>query len=220
MFKWVDEGEIPASSFRDEVSPRLSDASIRWSARVADGYGIGAAINEIVKALPAETTIAFDGGRFLGEAFKYAAAQTPERQVLSTSFGAVGMGMGAAIGAAAAAPEHPTLLVTGDGGFMMSGLAELQSTVRNHLPLIVVICNDGSYGAEYDQFVNKAIDPDLSLFAWPSFADTAMALGVVGVTVESEHDLSAALNAVANAGARSIVIDLKINPAAIPEVPH
>ena len=53
--------------------------------------------------------------------------------MLSTSFGAVGMGMGAALGAAAAAPDHPTLLITGDGGYMMSGMAEFQS-VRSEQP--------------------------------------------------------------------------------------
>ena len=220
MLDWIGQAEVPASSFRDQVASRLTDDSIRWTASVADGYGLGAVINEIVNSLPAETTIAFDGGRFLGEAFKYAAAQTPERQVLSTSFGAVGMGMGAALGAAAAAPDHPTLLITGDGGYMMSGLAEFQSSVRNNLPLVVIVCNDASYGAEFDQFVNKSIDPGLSLFTWPAFADTATALGGTGVTVEGEDDLAAVLKALTDPLSGSVLIDVKFDAADIPEVPH
>jgi acetolactate synthase-1/2/3 large subunit len=220
MYEWIEEADIPATSFLSEISPRLTESSIRWSANVADGYNIGSVISEIVGALPEETTIVFDGGRFLGEAFKYAAARTPERQVLSTSFGAVGMGMGAALGAAAAAPDHPTLLITGDGGYMMSGMAEFQSSVRNDLPLIVVVCNDASYGAEYDQFVNKSISPDLSLFAWPSLAGTAAALGAAGVTIEGKEDLPAALKLLADPLAGSILIDIKIDASDIPEVPH
>jgi acetolactate synthase I/II/III large subunit len=220
MYDWIEEAEVPTSSFLSEVSPGLTDASIRWSASVDDGYGIGSVIYEIVSALPMETTIAFDGGRFLGEAFKYAAAPTPESQILSTSFGAVGMGMGAAVGAAAAAPDHPTLLITGDGGYMMSGMAEFHSSIRNKLPLIVVVCNDASYGAEYDQFVNKSIDPDLSLFAWPSFAETAAALGAVGVTIQGEQDLPAVLKVLADPLSASILIDIRIDAADIPEVPH
>jgi acetolactate synthase-1/2/3 large subunit len=220
IFSWLDEGEIDGSPFRDRALPRLGDSSTRWESRVADGYNIGSALSEIVLALPPETTITFDGGRFLGEAFKYAAAATPERQVLSTSFGAVGLGMGAAIGAAAAAPNHPTVLITGDGGYMMSGMAELQSAARSQLPLVVVICNDACYGAEYDQFVNKGMDPRLSLFAWPSFADTASAVGAVGVTVEGESDLAEALKAIAEPVQRSVVIDMRIDPAAVPEVSH
>jgi acetolactate synthase-1/2/3 large subunit len=220
LLDWIEQADVPSSPYREQVSSRLSDASIRWNASIADGYGIGAVISEIVNALPAETTITFDGGRFLGEAFKYAAALTPERQVLSTSFGAVGMGMGAALGAAAAAPEHPTLLITGDGGYMMSGMAEFQSAVRNDLPLIVLVCNDASYGAEYDQYVNKSLDPGLSLFEWPSFAVTAAAIGATGVTVEGEHDLPAALKALADPLAGSVLIDIRIDAAAIPEVPH
>jgi acetolactate synthase I/II/III large subunit len=220
MHDWIVEAEVPSSEFRGRVLPRLKDSSIRWKAAVADGYHIGAAINEIVDALPPETTIAFDGGRFLGEAFKYAAATSPERQVLSTAFGAVGLGMGAALGAAAADPTNRPLLITGDGGYMMSGMAEFHSAVRNNLPLVVVVINDGSYGAEYDQFVNKGIDPELSLFTWPSFADTAIALGAVGLTVEGEDDLPAALKALDDPAAGSVLIDIKIDAAAIPEVPH
>ena len=130
------------------------------------------------------------------------------------------MGMGAALGAAAAAPDQPTLLITGDGGYMMSGMAEFHSSIRNNLPLVVVVCNDGSYGAEYDQFVNKSIDPGLSLFSWPSFAETATALGAIGVTVEDEHDLPAALKALVDPLAASILIDIRIGAADIPEVPH
>jgi acetolactate synthase-1/2/3 large subunit len=146
-------------------------------------------------------------------------AHDVERQVLSTSFGAVGLGMGAAIGAAAAAGDEPVLLVTGDGGFMMNGLAELHSAIREALSLIVVICNDSSYGAEYDQYVNKGVKPDLSLFTWPSFPAVAQAVGAVGVAVVSLDDLPAAVAAVQNSGG-CVVIDVRVDAGAVPEVPH
>ncbi len=218
--RWLDYGEIAPSSFRAQALDQLDEASIRWEARVADGYNLGSVVNEIVRVLPADSTIAFDGGRFLGEAFKYAAAKAPRHQVLSTSFGAVGLGMGAAIGAAAAAPGGTTLLITGDGGFMMSGLAELPSAARSGHPLVVVICNDGSYGAEYDQFVTKGMNPELSLFQWPSFADTANAVGAIGITVEGEADVEAAVKVLADLPEQSVVVDVRIGPGDIPEVPH
>jgi acetolactate synthase I/II/III large subunit len=127
--------------------------------------------------------------------------------------------MGAAIGAAVAAPDHPTVFVTGDGGFMMNGLAELHSCVRQDIPLVVVICNDGSYGAEYDQYVNRQVRADLSLFRWPSFADVAQGLGAVGRTITKNDDIPSALEALKLSG-RTIVIDIKVDADSVPEVAH
>ena len=87
------------------------------------------------------------------------------------------------------------------------------------LPLIVVICNDGSYGAEYDQFVNKGVRPDLSLFQWPDFAEVARSLGAEGLTIESVSDVAAAV-AACDSPTRPVVIDVRTTPGDIPEVPH
>src|ERR1700740_1411406 len=102
---------------------------------------------------------------------------------------------------------------------MIDGLAELSSALRASLPLIVVICNDGSYGAEYDQYLHKSVSPALSLFDWPSFASVAQAMGAAGVTVSSIADVAAAV-AAARAGVCPIVIDVVMGPGDIPEVAH
>ena len=139
--------------------------------------------------------------------------------MLTTAFGAVGLGMGAAIGAACAAGDEPTVFITGDGGFMMNGLAELNSAIRASLPLIVVVCNDSSYGAEYDQYVHKSVSPALSLFDWPSFAAVAQAMGADGLTVSSVADVPAAI-AAARMRAYPLVIDVLMDPGDVPEVAH
>lgn len=216
---WLDAGDVPASPFRDRVTAGVSDDDLRFT--YSDTHGvvtIGAVLSALDHVLPRERTVIFDGGRFMGEAFKYVASDW-RRQILSTAFGAVGMGMGAAIGAAAAAPDEPAILITGDGGFMMNGVAELNSAVRANIPLIVVICNDRSYGAEYDQFVNKDVPSDLSIFDWPDFALVATALGADGYAIDDLGDLDAAMAALKDPP-RPVVIDVRIDVAAIPEVPH
>jgi acetolactate synthase-1/2/3 large subunit len=216
---WLDEGAVPASSFRDRVTAGLVQADLVAVARPGATLTLASALSQITAVLPERRTVVFDGGRFLGEAFAYVHSPDPERQVLSTSFGAVGLGMGAAIGAACAAQDEPTLFITGDGGFMMNGLAELHSAIRQDIPLIVVICNDGSYGAEYDQYVNKGVKTDLSLFSWPSFPAVARSLGADGYAVQTADQLPAALEAV-RAQRRHVVIDVRIGPEDVPEVAH
>ena len=166
----------------------VTDADLVAVTPLGDKLTFAGALSTLNQNLPHPRTIVTDGGRFQGESFKYLWSTDHFREVQTTTFGAVGMGMGAAIGAALAAPDEPTILVTGDGGFMMNGLAELHSAVRADIPLIVLICNDSSCGAEYDQFVSKGLPPDLSLFDWPDFAEVAPTLGADSVTVtRCEH---------------------------------
>jgi acetolactate synthase-1/2/3 large subunit len=219
FIKWLDTGEVPRTSFRDSVCPGIRDVDLRFDAALGETLTLAGVLSELNRALPAQRTVVWDGGRFLGEALKYIYGPDYRSEVLSTAFGAVGMGMGAAIGAACAAGDEPTVFVTGDGGFMMNGLAELHSAIRTPLPLIIVICNDGSYGAEYDQYVHRSVAPELSLFSWPSFAEVARAIGADGVTVSTVADVPAAV-AAAQAPARPVVIDVLIDPAAVPEVAH
>jgi acetolactate synthase I/II/III large subunit len=219
FIKWLDEGEVPPTSFRERVCAGIRDTDLRFSADLGETITIAGVLSELNRSLPAQKTVVWDGGRFLGEALKYIGGPDYRSDVLSTAFGAIGMGMGAAIGAACAAGDEPTVCIIGDGGFMMNGLAELHSAIRAGLPLIIVIFNDGSYGAEYDQYVNKSVSPALSLFAWPSFAEVARAMGADGITVSSVADVPAAI-AAAQAPLRPLVIDVPMDPAQIPEVPH
>jgi acetolactate synthase I/II/III large subunit len=218
FIEWLDAAEVPPAPFRERVCGILIEADLSFTRPLGERVTLAGVLSSVNRALPERRTAVFDGGRFLGEAFKYIDAAW-NSQILSTSFGAVGMGMGAAIGAACAARGEPTVLVTGDGGFMMNGLAELHSAVRAGTPIIVVICNDGSYGAEYDQYVNKNVNADLSLFSWPSFAEVARTLGADGFTINTVADVEPALAAIASPR-RPVVIDVHVGPADIPEVAH
>jgi thiamine pyrophosphate-dependent acetolactate synthase large subunit-like protein len=119
--------------------------------------------------------------------------------------------MGNAIGASFGAPGRPTLLVTGDGGFMLGGLAEFNTAVRHGVDLVVVLFNDAAYGAEHIQFRNKNMDPAISTFDWPDFGPVATALGGRGYTVRNLEQLDEALDAVQTRD-RPVLIDIRIDP--------
>jgi acetolactate synthase I/II/III large subunit len=219
FIEMLDAAEIAPSGFRQRVTAGLTQADLAHDAPLGSKVTLAGVLSAVNRALPPGRTVVHDGGRFQGESFKYSWGADYRAEVPTTDFGAVGMGMGAAIGAAAFARAEPTVLITGDGGFMMNGLAELHSAIRAGLPLIVVICNDGSYGAEYDQFLARGLNPGLSLFTWPDFAEVARALGAEGLTVESVSDVAAAVSA-CDSPDRPVVIDVRIAPGDIPEVPH
>ncbi len=67
------------------------------------------------------------------------------RRVFSPAWGTLGMALPTAIGIAAAGFQH-VLAVVGDGGFLYAA-GELATIVRESLPVVTLIVDDGGYGA-------------------------------------------------------------------------
>jgi acetolactate synthase-1/2/3 large subunit len=61
--------------------------------------------------------------------------------------GSLGWGFPASIGAKCALGSRPVVCFTGDGGFYYH-LAELETAARYEIPVVVVVNNNGAYGAE------------------------------------------------------------------------
>jgi thiamine pyrophosphate-dependent acetolactate synthase large subunit-like protein len=69
------------------------------------------------------------------------------------------------------------------------------------------------------QFVDRGLDPSLSLFAWPEMAPLADALGGEGLTVRTMDDLEKAAKVVANR-TRPVLIDLRLDVHHIAAIPR
>ena len=177
------------------------------------------ALTRLESTFPEDRTLVLDGGRFIHHALRRLRVREPRAYVHTVNFGSIGLGMGNAVGAAFGAPGRPVLLVTGDGGFMLGGLAEFTSAVRHGLDLVVVVLNDGAYGAEHIQLRNKNMDPTISTFTWPDLGPVATALGGQGYTVRNTAELAKALTALEHRD-RPVLIDVKIDPDAVPSQAH
>ncbi|MFK5585130.1 thiamine pyrophosphate-binding protein [Serinicoccus sp. LYQ131] len=141
------------------------------------------------KILPAERAVVTDLGRFYKAAWRYLRTE-PLAFAHTGNFGSVGLGIATAVGAAVARPDRLTVAVVGDGGGLM-GVTELTRAVASGLPMLIVVLNDGSYGAEYTALGRHGMNTDYSLLAWPSFARVAQGFGVEAVTVKNEAELRA-----------------------------
>jgi acetolactate synthase I/II/III large subunit len=177
------------------------------------------AIRRVDAAFPQDRTLVFDGGRWTLIGFTSIHAPNPQAYVHTLNYGSIGLGMGNAIGASFGAPGRPVLLVTGDGGFMLGGLAEFNTAVRHNVDLVVVVFNDGAYGAEYIQFRSKNMAPAISTFDWPDFGPVATALGGQGYTARNLAELDIALAAIP-CRTRPMLIDVKLDPDSITTADH
>ncbi|GCE44293.1 TPP-requiring enzyme co-localized with fatty acid metabolic genes [Rhodococcus wratislaviensis] len=162
------------------------------------------------EVLPSGTQVVTDVGRFSFAAWKHLDV-TPGRFTVPGTFGSIGLGIGTAVGAAAARRDVPTVCVAGDGGGMM-GILELSTAVRYELPLVVVILNDNCYGAEYRKLADLGLNTRHSEVAWPEFGEVGRSLGAQAVTVREEKDLAVAAEAIAN-GTFPLLIEIKADPA-------
>ncbi len=219
LIKWLDEAEIPSSRATDtlDAGALLAPPPLPRTANAPGTVDLSRALVRIDAALNKNRVFVTDGGRFLNEAWTRINVTGPENMLLSINTGAIGLGFGYAIGAGIARPEQTVLLVTGDGGFMMGGLTEFATAVREKLDMVVVVCNDRAYGAEYVQFEDRQMDPSLSMFEWPSLAGVAIALGGHGVQVTSNDELDAAIEAIADRDG-PILIELILDPTTVPRL--
>ncbi|MCC6305388.1 MAG: thiamine pyrophosphate-binding protein [Rhodobacteraceae bacterium] len=169
------------------------------------------ALRRLDAALPRDRVLVTDLGRFVSRAWKALPVTAPANLVYTANFAAIGCGLGEAVGAALAAPGRTTVLVAGDGGLLLGGLSDLATAVRERLDLVVILCNDQSYGAEHVQFVRRAMDPAVALTAPPDFAAIARAMGVAAVRVAAPADLAAAGAAIA-ARRGPVLVELRLDP--------
>jgi acetolactate synthase-1/2/3 large subunit len=220
LVEWLDQAEVEPTGFASpELAQRLATppAANFPDLSTEATVDIRVVLGRLESAFPRERTLVLDGGRFIFHAFRQLHVPEPSAYVHTVNFGSIGLGMGNAIGAAYGSPDRPVLLVTGDGGFMLGGLVEFSAAVRHELDLVVVVLNDGAYGAEHVQLRNKDMDPEITTMAWPDLGPVATSLGGQGWTVRTLADLDEALAAVDRRD-RPMLIDVKLDPDAVPSL--
>ncbi len=216
---WLDEAEIAPSGFAKELpSHDISRHPKGDPAKSTAGcINLEYALDRLNEALPKNRIMLTDGGRYITEVWCRVDVPDPNSFHMSDNFAAIGQGMQQAIGVAHGDPSRPVVLFMGDGGFMMGGVNEFNTAVRTNSDLIVIICNDSAYGAEHIQMLDRNMDPSLTEFDWPSFAEVARSLGGHGVEVTSPDDLEHAIKAI-QARKGPIILDLKLDPNKVPRM--
>jgi acetolactate synthase I/II/III large subunit len=163
------------------------------------------------EVLPARRNLVTDIGRFVNAAWPYLHTAEASRFTAMGGFGAIGLGLAGSVGMAVAHPDVPTVCAIGDGGFMMNP-AELATAVRERLPLVVLVFDDGAYGAEYRKFVRYGIDPAHSYLSWPDIREVADGMGADAISVTKTSDIDSVAGLL-DGLTRPLVLDIRLDPA-------
>ena len=167
-----------------------------WSSPSEAGYiGPRQALAELARAMPKNAMVSTDIGNVCSIANSYLNFDMPLSFLAAMSFGNCGYAYPAAMGAKIGRPDRPAIAYVGDGAWGMS-LAEVMTCVRENIPVVAVVFNNGQWGAEkrnqIDYFSNRFLGTNLTN---PNFADIAKAMGAEGVTVDHVDQLGDALKA-------------------------
>jgi len=117
-----------------------------------------------------------------------------QRFLTSGGMGAMGFGLPAAIGAAIAS-DQPVALIAGDGGFQLN-IQELQTIVRNRLPIKMVVLDNNCHGM-VRQFQQSYFGERYQSTYWgysaPDFAEVARAYKIESTFARDAAAVSPAL---------------------------
>lgn len=102
----------------------------------------------IQKYLPASTRYAIDIGEFMSYVIHHMKVVDYDTFNLNVHFGAMGSGIGSAIGSKLAEPERPVACITGDGCFFMHGM-EILTAKEYNLPILFIVMNNARLGMVY-----------------------------------------------------------------------
>jgi sulfoacetaldehyde acetyltransferase len=157
-------------------------------------------LRELEKAMPDGAMVSTDIGNICSVSNSYLRFERPRSMFAAMSFGNCGYAFPTIVGAKVAAPDRPAIAYVGDGAWGMS-FGELQTCVRENIPVTAVVFNNGQWGAEkknhVDFYANRFIGVNLD--KQPSWAAVAKAMGAEGVRVSSLSDVGPALRAAAAA---------------------
>ncbi|MGQ9368184.1 sulfoacetaldehyde acetyltransferase [Azospirillum sp. ST 5-10] len=191
---------IAAHANRDERMVEVQRQKEEWASELNEWSSAGGspiaprrALRELELALPDNAMVTTDIGNICSVANSYLHFEKPNSFFAAMSFGNCGYAFPTAIGAKVAAPDRPAVAYVGDGAWGMS-LQETLTAVREDIPVVAVVFNNGQWGAEkknqIDFYADRFVGTNLKN---PSFAEIARAMGAEGIRVDHPDQIGDAL---------------------------
>jgi acetolactate synthase I/II/III large subunit len=154
--------------------------------------------------------------------------ERPNSWLNSGGAGTMGYSVPAAMGAKVGEPDRLVWAIDGDGCFQMTN-QELATCVINNIPIKVAIINNSSLGMVRQwqtlfynsRYSNTDLNTGTDTVMVPDFVKLAEAYGCLGIRVEKEEEVDAAIKLAIETNDRPVVIDFIVGRDAMvwPMVP-
>ncbi|HZS84503.1 MAG TPA: sulfoacetaldehyde acetyltransferase [Stellaceae bacterium] len=163
------------------------------------------ALRELEKAMPRNAVVSTDIGNVCSVSNSYLRFEENPSFLAAMAFGNCGYAFPTAMGAKVARPDRPAVAYVGDGAWGMS-LNEILTCVREDIPAVAVVFNNGQWGAEkknqIDYYADRYVGTNLKN---PSFAAIAKTMGAEGIKVEHPDQVGDALKTATGSGKPTVI---------------
>ena len=225
-------GETPADRYADwwTYLHGLQEEFPLGYAPTTDGHLSPQYVIERIGAISGPEAVYASGvGQHQMWAAQFIRYERPNSWLNSGGAGTMGYAVPAAMGAKVAQPDRVVWAIDGDGCFQMTN-QELATCTLNEIPIKVAMINNSSLGMVrqwqtlfYDgRYSNTHLNTGHGTRRVPDFVKLAEAYGALGIRVEREEDVDAAIKLAIETNDRPVVIDFVVSADAMvwPMVPQ
>ena len=169
-------------------------------------------MKEINALLDGDVIVTTDVGQNQMWAMHCLDIRRPRQFITSGSFGTMGFGLPAAIGAKVAKPDSKVLSIVGDGGLQMV-IQELATSVAEDIPVTIVLLDNGWLGMvrQWQKLFWDKRYSGTKLNADPDFVKIAESYGAWGIHVDKACEIGDALKRAMDSDTTCIV-DIRTDP--------
>jgi acetolactate synthase-1/2/3 large subunit len=190
---WQARGARPHSAWLAQVRAAREALLAKWEPRGrGDEFPVTSLrlCREIQPFLQHDITFGLDGGNIGRWAHMLLWDRHPSHWFTCGASGVVGWGVPGAVALKLARPDHPLLLLSGDGsaGF---NLADIETALRFGTPYVAVVAHDGAWGIEADSRSEERRGG--TTLGEIRFDRVAQALGARGVSIEHPAQIGPAI---------------------------
>jgi acetolactate synthase-1/2/3 large subunit len=215
--RFIQDHDLPAAS---EWMSEIGQWREEWAdtREVVEGVGINpnAFMHALSQMSASAAAYVVDVGQHQMWAAQSLELGGAQRFLTSGGMGSMGFALPAAIGAALVCDARAVVVIAGDGGFQ-SNIQELQTVVRNRLPLKMVVINNLCHGM-VRQFQESYFDARYQSTMWgyssPDFSRVAEAYGISGKTIQHPEEIDAALHWLWSDPSAPALLQVMVNPMA------
>ncbi|BDU39040.1 acetolactate synthase 2 catalytic subunit [Vibrio nigripulchritudo] len=151
-------------------------------------------LKQLSDMMPDSSMVSTDVGQHQMWAAQHIQAREPQNFISSAGLGTMGFGLPAAMGAAVARPDDQSILISGDGSFMMN-VQELGTLKRRQIPVKMVLLDNQRLGMvrQWQSLFFDGRHSETILDDNPDFIMLAQAFGIPGKVITKKEEVEPAL---------------------------
>ncbi|MEZ9340866.1 acetolactate synthase 2 catalytic subunit [Vibrio splendidus] len=151
-------------------------------------------LKQLSDMMPASSMVSTDVGQHQMWAAQHIQPRDPQNFITSAGLGTMGFGLPAAMGASVGRPDDQSILISGDGSFMMN-VQELGTLKRRQIPVKMVLLNNSRLGMvrQWQSLFFDGRHSETILDDNPDFVMLAKAFDIPGKTITRKEEVEPAL---------------------------